>query len=363
MAQPARGDDQRRPRAVDGVGEPRAVGGRQNRISWSARWSGGTERAADTISARWYAGSASPPRRPPPAAAAGDLGHASGPKRTRCGHAERSFRQVVQHQPGVVLPAGNVGSAWSKSVGIGRATRPVGKRPLRGTISAIAFGARRQRGHPVDARQQPDFGACQPRDDPALASEFKGCMRRTDRPAPMDGPPRGPASASRRSCRRRRVATSPVAWRATDGRRRPDRQDGDDVASRRVREEREPIAVAPWHPRRMAERPQPALTGQCGLRGDAACAAMPLRRSRDPGQLDRQDRVEQQAEDQQAAGPPRVDEGRADEPQRPADVAVRRDSGRGLRNSSTATSRGMPSSESSSHGPIQPTSAAPTMIG
>src|SRR5215207_4989765 len=39
-----------------------------------------------------------------------------------------------------------------------------------------------------------------------------------------------------------------------------------------------------------------------------------------PGHVDRDDRVEEQAEDEQPAGAPRVDERRADEPERPADV-------------------------------------------
>ena len=85
----------------------------------------------------------------------------------------------------------------------------------------------------------------------------------------------------------------------------------------------------------------------------------------DPGQLDGQERVQEQAEDQQRAGAARVDERLAHEPQRPADVAVRRRprAAACANTLSTWTSLGMPSTTSATHGPIQPTAAATSTIG
>ena len=56
MAQPTRGDDQRRAGPVDGVGERVPSRDRQKRISWSEPWDAIGVGALATISPRWYAG-------------------------------------------------------------------------------------------------------------------------------------------------------------------------------------------------------------------------------------------------------------------------------------------------------------------
>ena len=110
-----------------------------------------------------------------------------------------------------------------------------------------------------------------------------------------------------------------------------------------------------------ADRPNRGRPTRGGRGRRSAC-----RGSGDPGQLDRQERVQEQAEDQQAAGAPGVDEGGADEPQRPADVAVRRRPPAAAWRTTCSTwtqARDARARTSATHGPIQPTSAAPSTIG